>query len=490
MSNLTSQSLMNEPDAGSSNGSTSDDDPAVDRPRFATLVRSDSRTAQPRPTPPHSFTRRLPFTMRPPPPPELLPEVLSVPSDLNRVDLQDLEYIEGYDENLMCAICHCPFVDPVSLDCDHVFCQRCVDRAMEQSASCPTCRKRNEEKSEGVAVPKLINSILDGLLVKCPLREEGCTETMARGSVQVHIDQYCDYAKVKCPWERCILKARRKDAKKLWCQHSMLSCRDCRQDIMERDLEHHREKLCDRRKASCPHCKEEMLRQNIEEHINSCPDATFPCDAAPYGCDFTANRESLEQHLTTCPLHKLSPFLIQQKTSLEAHELALKHLTHKNSLMQHSLTNMQEILSTDLVNVSPTSGRRLGSAPFDSTAAHLLSLHESLRTEVERVSSAVAELDARANVMMMNESLRNKEDMAHTNAALSNVRMQLHWLMSAKLQSQQRAGIVHSHSSPGEAGPSQSRERTGGTTGTRGATNVLPQPVRRLSDSTRQDTKL
>ncbi|KAL9114552.1 MAG: hypothetical protein Q9187_007464 [Circinaria calcarea] len=429
--------------------------------------------------------------MRPAPPPELQPEALSIPSALNRVDFQDLEYVEGYDENLMCAICHCPFVSPVRLDCDHVFCQSCVHRAMEHSESCPTCRKRSTEQPEGVPVPKLIQSMLDGLLVKCPLREEGCTETMTRGSVQDHIDQYCDYTKVKCPWERCTLKARRKDAKKLWCQHSMLSCRDCRQDIMERDLDYHREKLCEQRKASCPHCKQEMLRQGIDEHINHCPDATFPCDAAPYGCDFIAKRELLNQHLATCPLHKLSPFLIKQKASLEAHDLALQHLTRKNTLMQQSLANIQEVLSTDLVNMSSPSGRPVESAPFDSTAAHLLSLHESLRTEVERVSSAVSELDARANVMMMNESLRNKKDVAHTNAALSNVRMQLHWLMSAKLQSQQRAGIIHSHGSSSEAASSEPSDRTGGgTAAARGATNLPGQPVRMPSDSTRQDTKL
>ncbi|KAI9836372.1 MAG: hypothetical protein M1819_001401 [Sarea resinae] len=108
---------------------------------------------------------------------------------------------------------------------------------------------------------------------------------------------------------------------------------------------------------------------------------------------------------------------------------------------------------------------------------HLLSLYENLREEVDRVSAAVSELDAKSSVMLMNESLRTKEDMAHTNAALNSMRMQLHWLMSARLQTQPRTAAAAA-AAAGVAGPSNNRPRGGG--GDNGPSLPL-QPTRRLS---------
>ena len=408
------------------------------------------------------------------------------------VDLRSLEYIDDFDHNLLCAICHSAFVVPVKLDCEHVFCQECINQALSHSENCPSCRKRITGRPMGVAVPKLIDRILDGLIVKCPMHLEGCTDTVARGAIQAHVDQYCDYTEVKCPWDRCMLKARRKDARKTWCTHAMLSCRDCREDIMERDLEDHREKSCKLRQAVCVHCNSEVLYHDLESHIDYCPDASLPCAGAPYGCDFKGKRESLEEHLVVCPLNKLGPFLKDQKNRLEDHEAALKHLRQKNYIMEASLANLTDVLSIDPINTTSPSSltAHFGSAPFDSTADHLLSLHESLREEVTRVSSALVELDAKANMMVMNESLRNKEEMAHTNAALSNVRMQLHWLMSAKLQSQQRANIVEVQSSSRNDGPSMIRQDVGSSAGGQEETALTRRSIRRSSDSTRQETKL
>jgi len=38
------------------------------------------------------------------------------------VDLRLLDYVMTFDDNLMCPICRCPFIDPVILaECDHCF---------------------------------------------------------------------------------------------------------------------------------------------------------------------------------------------------------------------------------------------------------------------------------------------------------------------------------------------------------------------------------
>ena len=93
------------------------------------------------------------------------------------------------------------------------------------------------------------------------------------------------------------------------------------------------------------------------------------------------------------------------------------------------------------------------------------------------------QLDAKASMMIMNANLTIKEDLSHTNAAIAGMRMQLHWLISARLQNQQRVGVV---------GTQRSGEGLGSTSGnnTAGPSGSVELPVRRLSDSNRQDPKL
>ncbi|KAK5162502.1 hypothetical protein BJ546DRAFT_949650 [Cryomyces antarcticus] len=127
---------------------------------------------------------------------------------------------------------------------------------------------------------------------------------------------------------------------------------------------------------------------------------------------------------------------------------------------------------------------------IDSLIYRVHSLRDSLREEVERIEASIAELDGRHSMMIINEGLRNKEDMAHTNAAINAMRMQLQWLTSARLQ-QSRPGA--GAAGPGSASASSAssaatRAQTGSSPGPSGPLRELP--VRRLSDGNRQETKL
>ena len=406
---------------------------------------------------------------------------------IDPIDLRSLEYTGSIDHNLMCAICHCPFVSPVKLDCDHYFCQSCVNQAMMHQSRdircCPTCRRKASRTP--IPVAKIIHHILDELKVRCPFYSLGCNEELPRGSVQNHVDRYCSYTEVECPSKDCLLTIERKDSGANQCFHHAVRCQDCSHSFMERDLEYHRTRHCTRRMVECPDCQTEVSRINLEKHIDHCPEAIFPCKAAPYGCEFISKRTNLDRHLMTCPLAKMEPFLKMQSERLGAHEAALKHLQHRNSILETTFASIQETLgsSGSLVNAPLVSGSDTENAPFDSTAHHLLCLHESLREEVGRVSTAISELDAKASMMVMNESLRIKEDLTHTNAAIGGMRMQLHWLISARLQNQQRVAIGRAPSSEETAVPGPSA-----TTGGPLVSGSIP--MRRLSDSTRQETKL
>ena len=408
---------------------------------------------------------------------------------LNPVDLRALEYVASYDHNLMCAICHCPFVFPVKLDCDHVFCQRCINEAMmcqnRLSRNCPTCRRRLDATSI-TPVPKILERILDELLVKCPLDKEGCKEIMPRSRVQDHVFGYCPYAEVDCPSKDCFLTLQRKDNDEEQCLHFDVVCEDCMQSMMKKDLESHRTLHCEVAGSPCPDCRVRVLACDLGAHLECCPDAVYPCTAASYGCDFISKRSSLDNHLEDCPLAKMMPFLKKQNDRLDVQELALKHLRHKNSVLETSFSAIQETLdsSANLMDAPSSSAIVADNSPFDSTAHHLLCLHESLRQEVDRVSTSVSEIDAKANMMVMNENLRVKEELARTNAAIGSMRMQLHWLVSAKLQEQQkRTAVVMAQ--PAESRP---MSRTPSASDVNGESSVVP--IRRLSDSSRQETKL
>ncbi len=409
------------------------------------------------------------------------------------VDLRELEYVDSYDHNLMCAICHSPFVRPVTLECEHVFCQRCISETMfhqgqdlrTDSATCPSCRRKLHHPAT-TPVTKILNHILDELRVNCPFRNAGCREIKHRGQIQDHVDKYCDYVEVECPLENCLLTVQRKDTREQRCLHGLVRCGDCRMCFLEKELESHRQRHCEAGRVPCPDCKAQVFRRDLAGHAEICPEAVFPCGAAQYGCDFSASPEILLEHVKTCPLVKLVPFLKMQNERLEAHEAALKHLRHKNSILETSFSTIQETLNPSnnhLIDLPSSSTTGSDTGPFDSTAHHLLSLHESLREEVKRVSAAVSEVDAKASMMIISESLRVKEDLSHTNAAIAGMRMQLHWLISARLQNQQRVAMVRTQSS-GEGLGSTSGNNTAGPSGS------VELPVRRLSDSNRQDPKL
>jgi len=155
------------------------------------------------------------------------------------VDLRTLDYVTDYDSNLMCPICHCPFIEPQRLDCDHTFCGECLRRALRcqslESKSCPTCR-HPINGHDFLPLPRFLVNMIDELLVRCPKSAEGCAMQMRRGDVQNHLDLYCDYADLPCVLPDCRLKVPRNRASKK-CQHEIVECEDCHLRILELTLE-------------------------------------------------------------------------------------------------------------------------------------------------------------------------------------------------------------------------------------------------------------
>ncbi|RAK83324.1 TRAF-like signal transducer [Aspergillus costaricaensis CBS 115574] len=426
-----------------------------------------------------------------------LDESLAMEANCDRdevVDLRSLELVSSYDDHLMCPICHCPFVRPVRLQCDHVFCQKCLNTAItafspspfspgRDDFTCPTCR--TPTKGVYLNVPRLLLNMCDDIKVRCPFRDEGCEEIIPRGHIQSHVDKYCGYRLMKCPDSSCNKKTRKKDlSSEGRCLHELQRCLRCDEYVAEQDYEIN------------------VLRKSLREHIDSCPEVVHPCAASKYGCPVKVKRADLTTHEQTCPLIAMGPYFEAQNARLDSLELTIRHLQQRNEIFEDGISNIRSTLAQSTRTLaeqdSPTNSdapRRRDSTSNQSqidssnlytatTTNYLLSLHESLREEVGQLSNAITDLDARASMALMNECLRLKEDMAHTNAAVGSIRMQVQWLLNPRLHQGQRAGAR-----PTNANGSSNPASASGPSSAAGPSTAFLRP-RRLSDSGREGTKL
>lgn len=410
------------------------------------------------------------------------------------VDLRLLDYVAPYDENLMCPICRCPFVDPVVLtECDHCFCRECIRQTWTTSTTynplgprgdCPTCRTPAKLGPRS-ATSKILINILDDLKVKCPKASEGCPAEVKRGEVQDHMTIYCGFALVECQSSDCELAVRRKDASQ-GCLHYGVSCYSCREEMQRCALEAHWARQCPDRLVECKLCKEEVFYRNFEEHSTQrCSAISVPCVGSTLGCVFKGKRSRAEDHAKSCTFALLAPVIAGQTERLEVQEQAQKQMSRKLEVLENGFGAMQNILYPK-IEEEPASRRRgetprhaLVSSienpprnnngtedfppftidfdderpasfpptpatneeePYVSPLHHLLSMHEALRDELARMSAAMQEMDGRTQMQILNENLRTREAMGHLGAQVGGMQRQVHWLTSARLQRREDPG--------------------------------------------------
>ncbi|KAF4762370.1 hypothetical protein N7455_001374 [Penicillium solitum] len=436
------------------------------------------------------------------------------------IDLRSLDLVSEYDSHLMCPICHCPFVEPVRLQCDHVFCGGCLSSAITSFRSadsdefpCPSCRNPTQEVS--ASVPRLLINMCDEIRVRCPLITEGCQEIIPRGHVQSHVEKYCGYRLLPCPDESCDQMTRSKDVgMDQKCIHRVRRCYYCEEDVLEHEYEEHEKELCPVLEVTCVDCETVVTRGALREHVKSCPEVAVPCTASKYACPVKIRRADIAAHEQSCPIVAMGPYFEMQNTRLNSLESSMRHLQQRNEIFEDGLANIRSTLvestrlganshsggqstqsdreqqSSARVDVHTDDPADIAASVFSSNATtYLLSLHESLREEVSQLSHAITDLDARASMAIMNECLRIKEDMAHTNAAVNSVRMQVQWLMNPRLHQGTQRGAVRTTTADNEGARTQMGSPAAGPSQAAGQ-SLGPLRPRRPSDSGREGTKL
>lgn len=281
---------------------------------------------------------------------------------------------------------------------------------------------------------------------------------------------------------------------------------------MEQDYEEHDQELCPRLETSCIDCGTILLQGELKKHTETCLEVLGSCAASKYGCPVKIRRADVATHQQFCPLVAIGPYFEAQNSRLNSLELTTRHLQQRNEIYEDGLASIRSTLSessrasgSNNQGGQPATDAERGhqsraSNTEDSTdnafssnaTTYLLSLHESLREEVNQMSHALTDLDARASMTIMNECLRIKEDMAHTNAAVNSVRMQVQWLMNPRLHNGARAGGTRANTSTTENETSRSQSSSTSTPGPShaGGSSLGPLRPRRPSDSGREGTKL
>ena len=469
----------------------------------------------------------------------------------SNIDLRELEYASDYDPHLMCPICHVPFIEPIRLKCDHVFCNTCFVEytAHPNNTRCPSCRAPLEKSSqEQSSVPRLLVNMCDDLQVKCPYQQSGCSAIIPRGHVQHHADNQCDWRPVRCPDESCDQTLPWKYRDQGGCRHGLIRCERCERDVPEWKMDIHLTQDCQSHSTECDECGSTDLHEGGLIHHDNCSKDLVGCSASEFGCPVKSSSASLHEHEERCIFKALMPTLQKQALKLETLQTNLEREKIRNENLESGNQRLWDIFTRQLPQSGETHSPAISRSNSNSQALipsianegiaarpwierqmlsepnsmsvqssqvrgqipnedhqHLLSLQESLCTQVSNLVSQVTNLDnslatvdARQSMALMNETLRIKEELAHLNGAVHTIRSQMAWLLNNRhAQMRGRDGIgttagAPTGTVPGGIETSSSMSTSLGGSGSGTGTGTGTRPSRRSSsgNSSQERVKL
>jgi TNF receptor-associated factor 5 len=401
-------------------------------------------------------------------------------SDLNlryTIDLRAITFEGTVDENLVCPICRCPFIDPVLTDCDHVFCRACIDDSLSHSKFCPVDRLPLSQDTIARA-PKMVFNQLDSLKTKCPC----CNNVLARAGLESHLEKYCLEAMVRCPGffsEQGCTQVLKRRLSTQQCPHYLALCPDCSETVEQIGMEAHRQLACSERTKVCDSCSIEILRYNEIQHETECPDIMQTCKWTEYGCQHEAKRKDLYLHADDCHFKSIGPMAEYLKGEIQSLQNDVRSLTETNQLQERRIKFLEsgqktvdrpmEFMDLSLANM-PESAT---ADSLDSGHDYLLSLLETQQNRLSHLSAEVSDFQRKNTMMLFNETLPIKNELAELRSTQQVTCMHVRWLMRFRMQENQRRF-------GGSPGPASS----GGPDGGNGFGNE-PQLSRRLSDSSR-----
>ncbi|KAH8601302.1 hypothetical protein B0O99DRAFT_589359 [Bisporella sp. PMI_857] len=340
------------------------------------------------------------------------------------IDYRGLTYIGTVNENLICPICKVALVDPVDTECSHTFCRECITRALSHKYICPIDRQP---------------------LVECTT----CGDQLPR---------------------------------------------DCDEVLQEINIEQHQESTCKEREKHCEHCGAEMLRCKQAQHEIECPDVIDACKWAEYGCDHKSKRRNLGHHRDDCNFRFIGPMAERLRSEIQTLRSDVRHLTEKEQLQDRRIKFLEggqrdNYRQMDYSEISTEELSTLAaSAPAEptseSTNDYLLNLLGDQERRINELSLALTELEGKQTMMLFNQTVPIKNQIAELQSNQQLTSMHIRWFMNWRKEDQQRM-----HQQQRRFGGGGGNDRDGrGDGGASSSEHTLP---RRSSDSfTRDMTKL
>jgi hypothetical protein len=314
---------------------------------------------------------------------------------------------------------------------------------------------------------------LDRLKVRCP--NIGCGFITARGLISAHYERHCELTLVPCPDGGCDKLVARGDAgSELGCLHRELRCRYCDATVLLAERERHYDTECEGHTAKCEQCNALVVRHRMREHVlESCPEGEARCKWHIFGCGMHAKRRTVELHEQAGCIYEAIAKLMRDRAEDRAviHDLRGR-LTAVERRMEgsppprrHRSTRPTEGFASDLDDL--IDGRRQrdsrGSTggTWDSPEDYMLAQFERIEAKIEDLRKSVTELDGRHSMMLLNETMPLKDQIAELRSHMGVIGMHTTWLMNVHRQN--RGGV----GTGGGAGQTQQQQqqRSNGTGG-------------------------
>ncbi|CAG8562795.1 hypothetical protein C2G38_2254644 [Gigaspora rosea] len=362
---------------------------------------------------------------------------------MEALDLRSLLYVETVNSNLICCICHTPFVDPVVIEsCGHTFCRSCISQAITSRPTCPVDRSRLSDVSELKPASKIISNMVNELLVHCPNNDLGCNYQGQRQLLNCHFKEGCMFTIIECCNEGCQEAIFKKDLTSHMekCRAKVIDHEICKCKVQLGTLEGHCDS-CPMKHIECPHCCTTLPQSAIDVHLEECPERLSTCLYAEYGCSWAGRqRDLLEVHIPSCPFEPLKDFFITYKQRNEILEQDNKQLRTTVQDLNKTVTSLQNQLSSisdwlasmfpsHFLNPDNTITTSERPPPLLTTHELLLSENEHFKNDIETLNVNLTDLELRQNVALMTESLRTQEEIQNLKNICHSLRMQMYYLL-------------------------------------------------------------
>ena len=177
---------------------------------------------------------------------------------------------------LKCSICLELLTDPCILDCDcgSNFCKVCIETVKKNHYPCPLC----QQQFSTILPNKPLQRTLNGLIIHCPHRADGCSWMDELGKLKQHFNQK--------PSNETRLEG---------CGLTDVLCQYCKKFIPRKDIPTHETETCPKKPHTCQYCDHSSVLGDIREnHWPVCPQFPVPC---PYECGERPRRQGIDIHV-------------------------------------------------------------------------------------------------------------------------------------------------------------------------------------------------